>query len=64
VMLNDLDRYKLAIDVLDRVPGLAARYGAVRQHLVDARTVAREYTREHGIDIPEVSQWRWPADEA
>jgi xylulose-5-phosphate/fructose-6-phosphate phosphoketolase len=60
VMLNDLDRYKLAIDVLDRVPGLAARYGAVRQHLVDARTIAREYTREHGIDIPEVSQWRWP----
>jgi xylulose-5-phosphate/fructose-6-phosphate phosphoketolase len=61
VMLNDLDRYHLAIDVIDRVPGLADRYGAVRQQFVDARIVAREYTREHGIDIPEVRDWRWTA---
>jgi xylulose-5-phosphate/fructose-6-phosphate phosphoketolase len=59
VMLNDLDRYHLAIDVIDRVPGLAARYGEVRQQFVDARINAREYTREHGIDIPEVNDWRF-----
>jgi xylulose-5-phosphate/fructose-6-phosphate phosphoketolase len=59
VMLNDLDRYHLAIDVLDRVPGLAAREGAFRQELQDARLTAREYTREHGEDIPVVAEWTW-----
>jgi xylulose-5-phosphate/fructose-6-phosphate phosphoketolase len=60
VMLNDLDRYRLAIDVLDRVPGLAAEHAEFRQELVDARLRAREYTREHGEDLPEVADWRWP----
>jgi xylulose-5-phosphate/fructose-6-phosphate phosphoketolase len=61
VMLNDLDRYHLVIDVLDRVPGLAAQHGEFRQELEDARLRARAYTREHGEDIPEVAGWRWPA---
>ncbi|MEO5921266.1 MAG: phosphoketolase family protein [Pseudolysinimonas sp.] len=61
VMLNDLDRYRLAIDVLDRVPGLAATHGGFRQELEDARLEARAYTREHGEDIPVVADWRWPA---
>jgi len=61
VMLNDLDRYHLAIDVLDRVPGLAAQHGEFRQELEDARVRARAYTREHGEDIPEVAGWRWPS---
>ncbi|GHF07839.1 phosphoketolase [Pseudolysinimonas yzui] len=60
VMLNDLDRYRLAIAVLDRVPGLAAANPEFRQELEDARTRARDYTREHGEDIPEVADWRWP----
>ena len=60
VMLNDLDRFRLAIDVLDRVPGLAERHAGLRQELEDERTRARAYTREHGEDIPEVSGWRWP----
>ena len=60
VMLNDLDRYRLAIDVLDRVPGLAAANPGFRQELEDARTRARDYTREVGEDIPEVADWRWP----
>jgi xylulose-5-phosphate/fructose-6-phosphate phosphoketolase len=60
VMLNDLDRYRLAIDVIDRVPGLAARHAGLRQELEDARIRARAYTREHGEDIPVVSGWRWP----
>ncbi len=59
VMLNDLDRYHLAIDVIDRVPGLAAREAALRQELQDARLRARQYTREHGEDIPEVAEWKW-----
>jgi len=58
-MLNDLDRYKLVIDVLDRVPGLAAAHAELRQELVDARLRAREYTRETGDDIPEVRDWRF-----
>jgi xylulose-5-phosphate/fructose-6-phosphate phosphoketolase len=60
VMLNDLDRYRLAIDVLDRVPGLAAANAELRQELEDARLHARAYTREHGEDLPEVADWRWP----
>jgi xylulose-5-phosphate/fructose-6-phosphate phosphoketolase len=59
VMLNDLDRYRLAIDVLDRVPGLAAANPRLRRDLEDARTRARDYTREFGEDIPEVADWRW-----
>jgi len=60
VMLNDLDRYHLVIDVIDRVPGLGSRYAGLRQHMVDNRIRAREYTREHGDDIPEVRDWVWP----
>jgi xylulose-5-phosphate/fructose-6-phosphate phosphoketolase len=61
VMLNDLDRYRLAMDVLDRVPGLAAAHAGFRQELDDARLRARAYTREFGEDVPEVRDWRWPA---
>jgi xylulose-5-phosphate/fructose-6-phosphate phosphoketolase len=60
VMLNDLDRYHLVIDVIDRVPGLAQRYGPLRQEMTDARLAARQYTREHGEDIPAVADWVWP----
>ena len=61
VMRNDLDRYHLVMDVIDRVPGLADRAGEVRQAMVEARERARAYTREFGIDIPEVRDWRWDA---
>jgi len=60
VMLNDLDRFHLVIDVIDRVPGLAARAAPLRQELVDARLRARAYTREHGEDDPAISGWTWP----
>ncbi|MFF5181249.1 phosphoketolase [Micromonospora sp. NPDC000316] len=59
VMLNDLDRFHLVIDVIDRVPGLAARAAHLRQRMVDARQSARDYTREHGEDDPQVAEWRW-----
>ncbi|WP_025274406.1 phosphoketolase family protein [Haloglycomyces albus] len=62
VMLNDLDRYRLVIDVIDRVPGLGERHASLRQRMVDARHEARLYTRQHGEDIPAVAQWAWPYD--
>jgi xylulose-5-phosphate/fructose-6-phosphate phosphoketolase len=61
VMLNDLDRFHLVMDVIDRVPGLAERAGHVRQEMEDERLRHRAYTREHGEDPAEVNDWRWPA---
>ncbi|RFU37766.1 phosphoketolase family protein [Actinomadura logoneensis] len=60
VMLNDLDRYQLVMDVIDRVPGLGGRVGHIRQRMADTRLRLREYTREHGEDAPEVRDWVWP----
>ncbi len=60
VMLNDLDRFHLAIDVIDRVPGLAERAAHFRQELEERRLRARAYTREHGDDDPEIRDWAWP----
>jgi xylulose-5-phosphate/fructose-6-phosphate phosphoketolase len=59
VMLNDLDRFHLVIDVIDRVPGLASRAGHVRQLMTDERIRARAWTRAEGEDIPEVRDWKW-----
>ncbi|MFI5485005.1 phosphoketolase [Micromonospora echinaurantiaca] len=59
VMLNDLDRFHLVIDVIDRVPGLAARAAHLRQEMVDARQSCRDYTRRYGEDDPRVAEWRW-----
>ena len=64
VMLNDLDRYHLVIDVIDRVPGLGPRAAHVRQLMQDKRLQARAYTRLEGEDAPEVADWAWPADPA
>jgi xylulose-5-phosphate/fructose-6-phosphate phosphoketolase len=60
VMLNDLDRFHLAIDVIDRVPGLGPHAAGLRQELEDRRLKARAYTRQHGEDDPEISGWTWP----
>jgi xylulose-5-phosphate/fructose-6-phosphate phosphoketolase len=60
VMLNNLDRYHLVTDVIDRTPGLLETAGGLRQLMVDKRIEARAYTREHGEDIPEVADWKWP----
>ncbi len=60
VMLNDLDRFHLALDVIDRVPGLARKHAHLRQELVDRRLQARAWTREHGEDDPDIAGWTWP----
>ena len=59
VMLNDLDRFHLVMDVIDRVPGLASSAGHVRQTMVDKRISCRAYTRLEGEDAPEVRDWAW-----
>jgi len=59
VMLNDLDRFHLVMDVIDRVDGLAGRAAVLRQQMADARLAARRYTREHGEDDPQISGWKW-----
>jgi xylulose-5-phosphate/fructose-6-phosphate phosphoketolase len=60
VMLNNLDRFHLVMDVIDRVPGLAERAATLRQHMTDARLSHREYTRRVGDDAPDVRDWVWP----
>jgi xylulose-5-phosphate/fructose-6-phosphate phosphoketolase len=60
VMLNDLDRFHLVMDVLDRLPGLSESCGRLRQEMSDRRIRARAYTREHGEDDPEIRDWAWP----
>jgi xylulose-5-phosphate/fructose-6-phosphate phosphoketolase len=60
VMLNDLDRFHLVVDVIDRVPGLADRAAHLRQQMQERRLAARAYTREHGEDDPEIRDWTWP----
>jgi xylulose-5-phosphate/fructose-6-phosphate phosphoketolase len=60
VMLNDLDRFHLVIDVIDRVPGLREKAAGLRQEMIDERLRARAYTREHGDDDPAVRDWSWP----
>jgi len=61
VMMNDLDRFHLVLDVIDRVPSLGSRAATLRQRMVDARIAARAYTREHGEDDPAIAGWTWPA---
>ena len=60
VIRNDLDRFHLVMDVIDRVPGLAQRAAALRQHMADERLRHRAYTRQVGDDAPGVRDWAWP----
>jgi xylulose-5-phosphate/fructose-6-phosphate phosphoketolase len=59
VMMNDMDRFHLVVDVIDRVPNLGSRAVMVRQHMLDLRAQARDYTRTHGEDHPDVASWHW-----
>jgi xylulose-5-phosphate/fructose-6-phosphate phosphoketolase len=61
VMLNDLDRFHLVMDVIDRVPGLGQAAAGLRQEMVDARQACRDHTRQHGQDAPVIRDWTWPA---
>ena len=60
VMLNDMDRFHLVMDVIDRVAGLDVEAAHFRQRMVDERLRHRQYTREVGDDMPDVRDWVWP----
>jgi xylulose-5-phosphate/fructose-6-phosphate phosphoketolase len=59
-VLNDLDRYHLVIDVIDRVPGLASRCAYVKQAMRELLVDHKEYVCEFGDDVPAVRDWKWP----
>jgi xylulose-5-phosphate/fructose-6-phosphate phosphoketolase len=60
VVMNDLDRYHLVMDVIDRVPSLGQRAAHLRQEMVDRRTAHHHWVREHGEDMPDIRDWVWP----
>jgi xylulose-5-phosphate/fructose-6-phosphate phosphoketolase len=60
VMLNDMDRFHLVMDVIDRVPELGSRCAHLRQEMADERLRVRAHTREHGDDPEHVRDWVWP----
>ncbi|MDB5655542.1 MAG: phosphoketolase [Tardiphaga sp.] len=60
VVLNKLDRYHLAIDVIERVPGLDVTAAAIKQQFRDALIEHTRYVRAHGEDMPEIRDWSWP----
>jgi len=64
VMLNDLDRFHLVIDAIDRLPEIAERGAHLRQEMQDERLRARAYAREHGDDRPDIAGWTWEAARA
>jgi xylulose-5-phosphate/fructose-6-phosphate phosphoketolase len=60
VVLNELDRFHLAIEAIDRVPGLSAKAARAKQHFRDRLIAHKLYIREHGEDMPEIDGWTWP----
>jgi xylulose-5-phosphate/fructose-6-phosphate phosphoketolase len=59
VVLNDLDRFHLVADVIDRVPGLGATAAYAKQAIRDKLIEHRQYIERHGEDMPEVREWTW-----
>jgi xylulose-5-phosphate/fructose-6-phosphate phosphoketolase len=58
-VVNEIDRFHLVQDVIDRVPGLGARAAHVRQKMAEKLVEHAHYIREHGDDLPDVRDWRW-----
>jgi xylulose-5-phosphate/fructose-6-phosphate phosphoketolase len=58
-VMNDIDRFHLMGDVIDRVPKLGARAAYAKQALRDKLIDHKQYIRQYGDDMPEVSGWRW-----
>jgi xylulose-5-phosphate/fructose-6-phosphate phosphoketolase len=61
LMLNDLDRFRLVMDVIDRVPGLGTSAAGLRQRMADERLRHRAFTRATGDDPATLRDWAWPA---
>jgi len=64
VVRNDLDRFHLVMDTVDRVPKLRARAAWLKQRMADLRVEHRQYIHEHGDDMPSVRDWKWPTSTA
>jgi len=58
-MNNQIDRFNLVIDVIDRVPGLGSRAAHVKERMKEAILASRAYAHDHGMDAPDVTNWRW-----
>ena len=59
VVLNDLDRFHLVMDVVDRVPQLGSRAAYLKQDMRDKRIHHKEYIAHYGTDLPEIRNWKW-----
>jgi xylulose-5-phosphate/fructose-6-phosphate phosphoketolase len=64
VVLNKLDRFHLAMDVIERVPGLGQKAAHLKQHFHHKLIDHRNYIDQHGEDLPEIKNWRWPCQTA
>ena len=64
LVLNDMDRFHLVMDVIDRVPGLGPRAAMLRQEMADNRARHREWIVLHGEDLPEITRWGWGGDQS
>ena len=62
-MNNQIDRFNLVIDVIDRVPGLGSRTAHVKERMKEAILANRSYAHRHGMDAPEITHWRWTPTE-
>lgn len=61
VVLNDLDRFHLVMDVVDRIPRLEKTRAYVRDYVTDKLIDHKQYIQEHGDDMPEIKNWKWPS---
>jgi xylulose-5-phosphate/fructose-6-phosphate phosphoketolase len=59
-ILNQTDRFSLAIDAIDRVPRFRVKGASVREALVNQQIECKAYADEFGIDQPEITDWKWP----
>ena len=59
VVLNDLDRFHLVMDVIDRVPGLSRTGADVKQLMINKRLEHKQYICKHGDDMPDIKDWKW-----
>lgn len=57
---NQVDRFTPAIDAIDRVPSLRVRGAHAREQLLNQQIDCRNYAYDQGIDMPEVTGWKWP----
>ena len=63
-MNNQIDRFNLVIDVIDRVTGLGSRAAHVKERMKNAILANRAHAHTHGMDAPEITNWRWSTPEA